>query len=73
MSTTNTSSSGSAQQPSEHHHHHHHHKRDGASRFKEKQLNAIVMRTRLERWLKKALIVVAIFMVIAVFIAYTIL
>lgn len=49
----------------QHHHHHHHHK-DGASRFKERSLNAIVWKRKLEKWLKIALIVIAILMVIVV-------
>lgn len=54
---------------SEHHHHHHH--RDGASRFKERSLNAIVFRRKLERYLKIALTVVAALMVLAVIYVYT--
>ena len=57
---------------SEHHHHHHHHHKDGASRFKERSLNAIVIRKKLEKWGKIALLFVAILMVIAVCIVYTI-
>ena len=54
----------------QHHHHHHHHK-DGASRFKERSLNAIVLRKKLEKWGKIAMIILAIFMVIALFTVYT--
>ena len=49
---------------SEHHHHHHH--KDGATRFKERSLNAIVRRRKLEKYLKLALTIVAIIMVLAV-------
>lgn len=53
----------------EHHHHHHHHK-DDATRFKERSLNAIVLRRQLEKWGKIALLVVAIFMILAVVYVY---
>lgn len=53
----------------EHHHHHHHHK-DNATRFKERSLNAIVFRRQLEKWGKIALLVVAIFMILAVVYVY---
>ena len=56
---------------SEHKHHHHHHHKDGASRFKERSLNAIVFRRRLEKWGKIALLVVAIIMILAVCVVYT--
>lgn len=55
---------------SEHHHHHHHH-RDGASRFKERSLNAILLRRKLEKWGKIALLIVAIIMILAVGFVYT--
>ena len=55
----------------EHKHHHHHHRKDGASRFKERSLNAIVFRRRLEKWGKIALLVVAIIMILAVCVVYT--
>jgi hypothetical protein len=48
------------------HHHHHHHRKDGASRFKERSLNAIVLRRKIEKWLKLFLIIVAILMIVAV-------
>ena len=54
----------------EQHHHHHHHRKDGASRFKERNLNAIVLRRKLEKWGKIALLVVAIIMILAVIIVY---
>ena len=41
-----------------HHHHHHHHHKDGASRFKERSLNAIVLRQKLEKWGKLALLMI---------------
>lgn len=53
---------------SEHHHHHH---KDGASRFKERSLNAIVLRRKLEKWGKIALLIVAIIMILAVGFVYT--
>ena len=52
------------------HHHHHHHRKDGASRFKERSLNAIVLRRKIEKWLKVALFIIAAIMVIAVFYVY---
>ena len=55
---------------SEHHHHQHHH-RDGASIFKERSLNAIVLRRKLEKWGKIVLLIVAILMIIALFAVYT--
>lgn len=54
------------------HHHHHHHRKDGASRFKERSLNAIVLRRKIEKWLKIALFIIAAIMVIAVFYVYII-
>ena len=53
-----------------HHHHHHHHHKDGASRFKERSLNAIVLRRKIEKWLKIVLIVLATLSVIAVVVVY---
>ncbi len=44
------------------HQHHHHHKRDGASRFKERSLKQIAMNQLIEKWLKIAMIVVAVIM-----------
>lgn len=55
-----------AEQQHQHQHHHHHHHKDGASRFKERNLNAIVLKRKLEKWLKIALLVIAILMIIAV-------
>ena len=60
-----------ADEQKQHHHHHHHHHKDGATRFKERSLNAIVLRRKLEKWGKIALLVVAIFMVLAVAFVYT--
>ena len=54
------------------HHHHHHHRKDGASRFKERSLNAIVLRRKIEKWLKIVLCIIAAIMVIAVFYVYII-
>ena len=55
---------------SEHHHHHHH--RDGASRFKERSLNAIYLRRQIEKYLKVILMVFAVFIVTAVTEIYTV-
>ena len=55
---------------SEHHHHHHHHK-DGATRFKERSLNAIVLRRKLEKWLKIIVMILALLMVLATIYVYT--
>ena len=57
---------------SEQHHHHHHHHRDGASRFKERSLNAIYIRRQLEKYLKLALVVLAALSILAVILVYTI-
>ena len=54
------------------HHHHHHHRKDGASRFKERSLNAIYLRRQLEKYLKIFLIVLAALSVLAVLLVYTI-
>jgi cell division protein FtsL len=50
----------------EHHHHHHHHKKDGASLFKQRSLQAIETRRRVEKVLKLFLVVLAIVMALAV-------
>ena len=52
------------------HHHHHHHRKDGASRFKERSLNAIVLRRKIEKWLKVFLLILAILMILAVIYVY---
>ena len=52
------------------HHHHHHHRKDYASQFKERNLNAIVLRRKLEKWGKIALTIVAILMIIALITVY---
>ena len=49
---------------------HHHHHRDDASRFKERNLNAIVLRRKLEKWGKILLTIVAIGMIIALITVY---
>jgi len=54
----------------EQHHHHHHHHKDGATRFKERSLNAIVLRRKLEKWLKIALLILALLMVLATLYVY---
>lgn len=52
--------------------HHHHHHKDGATRFKERSLNAIVLRQMMEKWLKIVLCIIAAIMVLAVFYVYII-
>ena len=54
----------------EHKHHHHHHK-DSATIFKERSLNAIVLRRKLEKWLKIIVMVLALLMVLATLYVYT--
>jgi hypothetical protein len=56
---------------SEQHHHHHHHHKDSATRFKERSLNAIVLRRKLEKWGKIIVLLLAIFMILATFYVYT--
>lgn len=55
---------------SEHKHHHHHHK-DSATIFKERSLNAIVLRRKLEKWLKIIVMALALLMVLATLYVYT--
>ena len=55
----------------EHHHHHRHHK-ESASIFKEKSLRAIELRRLFEKYLKIAVVILAIVMVALVIFAYTI-
>lgn len=50
---------------SEHHHHHTHH-RDSASEFMRKSLDSIEFRKKFEKWLKIALVVIAIIMAVGV-------
>ena len=57
------------QQQHQHHHHHHHHK-DDATRFKERSLNAIVLRRKLEKWLKVIVMVLALIMILATIYVY---
>ena len=52
--------------------HHHHHKKDGSSLFKQKSLAAIQRRMVIEKYLKIALIIIAILMALAVVAVYTI-
>ena len=52
------------------HSHHHHHHEDYASRFKRKSLNSIAFRRKVDKWLKIALFVLAILMVLLVFASY---
>lgn len=49
----------------EHQHHHKHH-RDSASEFKRKSLDSIEFRKKFEKWLKIALVVIAIIMAVGV-------
>jgi hypothetical protein len=53
------------------HHHHHHHRKDSATRFKEKSLRAIEFRRLFEKYLKIAVVILAIVMVVLVILAYT--
>ena len=55
----------------QHHHHHHHHHKDHATRFKERSLNAIVLRRKIEKWGKIVLLVLAVLMILAVLFVYT--
>lgn len=55
----------------QHHHHHHHHK-DADSSFKRKRLKAIERRKMFERVLKIVVMAIAVIMVIALILAYTI-
>ena len=52
--------------------HHHHHHKDGASRFRDRSLNAIYLRRQAEKYLKILLIVLACLSVIAVVLVYTV-
>jgi len=52
-------------------HHHHHHRKDSATRFKEKSLRAIELRRLFEKYLKIAVVILAIVMVVLVILAYT--
>ncbi len=54
----------------EHHHHHRTHRRDSASIFKEKSLRAIKTRKMVEKYIKVALLVVAVLMALAVVFVY---
>ena len=56
---------------SEHKHHHHHQHKDSATIFKERSLNAIVLRRKLEKWLKIIVMVLALFMILATLYVYT--
>ena len=59
-----------ADEHTHHHHHHHHHKKDGATRFKERSLNAIVLRRKLEKWLKVIVMILALVMILATIYVY---
>ena len=47
-------------------HHHHHHHDDYASRFKRKSLQSIEFRRKADKWLKIALMILAILMILLV-------
>lgn len=49
---------------------HHHHKKDAATLFKERSLNAIERRRKMEKWLKAALIIVALAMILLTLYVY---
>ena len=51
---------------------HHHHHKDGASRFRDRSLNAIYLRRQAEKFLKILLIVLACLSVIAFVLVYTV-
>ena len=48
------------------HYHHHHHHDDYASRFKRKSLQSIEFRRKADKWLKIALMILAILMILLV-------
>ena len=50
----------------QHHHHHNHHHDDYASRFKRKSLQSIEFRRKADKWLKIALMILAILMILLV-------
>jgi hypothetical protein len=54
----------------EHHHHHHSHKKDSATVFKERSLQAIANRKVIEKTIKTVLVIIAVLMAIAVVVAY---
>ena len=54
----------------EHHHYHHSHKKDSATVFKERSLQAIANRKVIEKAIKTVLVIIAVLMAIAVVVAY---
>ena len=54
----------------EYHHHHHSHKKDSATVFKERSLQAIANRKVIEKAIKTVLVIIAVLMAIAVVVAY---
>ena len=50
---------------------HHHKRKDSATLFKERSLNAIVLRRKIEKWLKLALTLIALLMILALLYVYT--
>ena len=57
-------------QTQEHSHHHHHHRDDYASRFKKKSLQSIEFRRKADKWMKIALLILSLVMMLIVVIAY---
>ena len=55
-----------AEQQQQQHHHHHHHHDDYATRFKRKSLQSIEFRRKADKWLKIALMILAILMILLV-------
>ena len=51
------------------HHSHHHHYDDYASQFKRKSLQSIEFRRNLDKWLKIALFILAVLMILLVILA----
>lgn len=60
----------SEQQHQHHHHHHHKHRSDWATDFKRKSMNSILRQKKIEKWLLRILIAVAVIMAIAVIVVY---
>ncbi len=58
-------------QHTHHHHHHHHHHKDEASRFKHDALLSMQLRKLFTKWLFRSLWAIAIVLMIAVIVVYT--
>jgi len=54
-----------------HHHHHHHHKKDGASRFRDRQLAIIERKKFIQKWLLIIMTVLAIVLFVIMVLVYT--